>query len=69
MTSLDGLTIPQKLARLGRGIDARVLAQLLGVSAVSIYRQAAARTIPSYRIGTALRFDPSSVATTLFGEQ
>jgi excisionase family DNA binding protein len=65
---LDGLTIPQRLARLKGGIDARVLAQLLGVSAVSIYRQAAARTIPSYKLGTSLRFDGSAVATTLFGE-
>jgi hypothetical protein len=66
VSDLDGLTIPQRLARLKGGIVARVLAELLGVSPVSIYRQAAAQTIPSYRIGTALRFDGCAVATALF---
>jgi excisionase family DNA binding protein len=61
-------TIPERLRALRGGIDARVLAQLLGVSAVSVYKLAARHVLPSYRIGTSLRFDPAVVAQWLTGE-
>jgi excisionase family DNA binding protein len=62
------LTIPERLRALRGGIDARMLAQLLGVSAVSVYKLAARHVVPSYRIGTSLRFDPVLVAQWLTGD-
>ena len=62
------LTIPERLRALSGGIDARVLAQLLGVSPVTIYKQAAKHVLPSYRVGTSLRFDPALVAQWLTGD-
>jgi excisionase family DNA binding protein len=62
------MTIAERLSRLEQGITARELARLLGVSPVSIYRAAARQALPSYKLGTSLRFDGSAVATALFGE-
>lgn len=46
-------------------IKASELAKLLGVTKQHIYKMAAARAIPSFRIGTAVRFDPREVAEWL----
>jgi excisionase family DNA binding protein len=66
-SELDGLPIPQRLARLKCGITAAALADLLGVSGVTIYKVAAKYVLPSYRVGTSLRFDPYAVAHWLQG--
>ena len=41
------------------------LAELLAVSRVTVFKQAAAGRIPCFRIGTCVRFDPRAVATWL----
>jgi excisionase family DNA binding protein len=41
------------------------VAGLLGVTRQHIYKMAAAGTIPSFRIGTAVRFDPKHLAEWL----
>jgi len=41
------------------------LAELLNVSKITIFKQAKAGRIPSFRIGTCVRFDPQAVATWL----
>ena len=46
-------------------MKASELAKLLGVTRQQIYKLAAARTIPSFRVGASVRFDPSQVADWL----
>ncbi len=41
------------------------LAKLLGVTRQQIYKLAASSAIPSFRVGTAVRFDPNQVAEWL----
>ena len=64
----EGLTIPEQLRTLRGGITATMLAELLGVSGPSIYKLAAKHVLPSYRVGTSLRFDPALVAQWLTGD-
>ena len=46
-------------------LTAKTLAQLLQVSQVTIYKLAKAHKLPSFRVGTAVRFDPRAVAQWL----
>lgn len=48
--------------KIGRALIAGELAKLLFVSRVTIFKQAAAGRIPSFRVGTCVRFDPRAVA-------
>jgi len=63
---LDG-TVPERLRKMKGGISAKQLAPILGVSAVTLYRMAERKGIPSYRVGTALKFDPTAIADWLEG--
>jgi excisionase family DNA binding protein len=45
----------------GRAMDATELANYLKVSRVSLLRRARRGTIPSFRIGTSVRFDPNAI--------
>lgn len=42
-------------------MEAEDVAAILGVKKDSIYKQARAGSIPSYRIGTSVRFDPKKL--------
>jgi excisionase family DNA binding protein len=46
-------------------LTANELAEVLSVSRVTIFKQAKAGRIPSFRIGTCVRFDPRTVADWL----
>jgi excisionase family DNA binding protein len=46
-------------------LTAEDLSKLLSMSKVTIFKQAAAGRIPSFRIGTCVRFDPRAVANWL----
>jgi excisionase family DNA binding protein len=46
-------------------LTAEELAKFLSVSKVTIFKQAAAGRIPSFRVGTCVRFDPRAVAQWL----
>jgi excisionase family DNA binding protein len=48
-----------------RALTADELAVILTVSRITIFKQAKAGRIPSFRIGTCVRFDPHSVAEWL----
>lgn len=61
----SGLTLPEKLRRIGRAVDATFLAHILGVSRLLIYKRARTGRIPCFRIGGAVRFDPAIVARWL----
>jgi excisionase family DNA binding protein len=58
-------SLPDQIERIGHAITAVDLAQLLGVSRVTIFKQAKAGRIPCFRIGTCIRFDPRAVAEWL----
>ena len=58
-------SLPDQIERIGHAITASELAKLLAVSKVTIFKQAAAGRIPSFRVGTCVRFDPKAVANWL----
>jgi excisionase family DNA binding protein len=59
------VTAGQNRERIGRALTADELASMLTVSRITIFKQAKAGRIPSFRIGTCVRFDPKSVARWL----
>jgi excisionase family DNA binding protein len=54
--------IRARLARFKRALTAVELAGLLSVSPITIYKQAKKGIIPSFRVGTSVRFDPRKTA-------
>jgi excisionase family DNA binding protein len=59
------LTIVETLTNYGKALTADELAKLLGVSRKTVFKQAARGVLPSFRIGTAVRFCGPSVAKVL----
>jgi len=64
-SSSETLSLPDRIERMGRALTANELAGMLTVSKVTIFKQAKAGRIPSFRIGTCVRFNPRSVAQWL----
>jgi excisionase family DNA binding protein len=56
------VSIRDRIANYGKALNAEQLADLLGVSEITIYKHAKAGKIPSFRIGTCVRFCPKTVA-------
>lgn len=50
---------------MGCALTAKDLAEILNVSKITIFKYAKAGRIPSFRIGTCVRFDPRAVANWL----
>ena len=63
--STEALSLAERIERMGRALTANELAEMLTVSKITIFKQAKAGRIPSFRIGTCVRFDPRSVAQWL----
>jgi excisionase family DNA binding protein len=61
----DRMSLPDRIERIGRALTANELAGMLTVSRITIFKQAKAGRIPSFRIGTCVRFDPKMVAQWL----
>ena len=59
------MTLAEKIERIGRALTAKELASFLSVSEITIFKHAAAGRIPSFRVGTCVRFDPRTVAQWL----
>jgi excisionase family DNA binding protein len=59
------LTLAEQIERIEGAMTAEELAKVLGVSKITIFKQAKAGRIPSFRIGTCVRFDPKAVANWL----
>jgi excisionase family DNA binding protein len=59
------MSIADQIEKIGRALTAEDLAKLLSVSKVTIFKHAAAGRIPSFRVGTCVRFDPRAVANWL----
>ncbi|HEY4381910.1 MAG TPA: helix-turn-helix domain-containing protein [Acidobacteriaceae bacterium] len=56
------LNIRERIATFDRAMTADELAAILGVSEITVYKHAKAGRIPSFRIGTCVRFCPQTVA-------
>lgn len=68
LVSATSLAIPriiQALEAREEAMRARELATLLGVTRQYVYKMAAKGLIPSFRVGSAVRFDPELVADWL----
>jgi excisionase family DNA binding protein len=61
----EPLSLADRIERIDRALTADELASMLTVSRITIFKQAKAGRIPSFRIGTCVRFDPKSVGTWL----
>ncbi len=59
------MSLADQIERIGRALTAKELAKLLSVSQVTVFKLAAAGRIPSFRVGSCVRFDPRSVAQWL----
>jgi excisionase family DNA binding protein len=57
--------LADRIERFGHALNARQLATLLAVSTIVVYKLAKSNRIPSFRIGTCVRFDPRAVALWL----
>jgi excisionase family DNA binding protein len=64
-SSTEPLSLADRIERMKRALTADELAEILTVSRITIFKMAKARRIPSFRIGTCVRFDPRSVAQWL----
>jgi excisionase family DNA binding protein len=64
-SSAEPSSLADRIERMGRALTAEELAEMLTVSKITIFKQAKAGRIPSFRIGTCVRFDPRSVAEWL----
>jgi excisionase family DNA binding protein len=64
-STAEPLSLPDRIERIARALTADELAGILTVSRITIFKQAKAGRIPSFRIGTCVRFDPKSVAQWL----
>lgn len=64
MTALgkDINSIGDRIRAYQRAMTADDLAELFGIHTDTVYKQARSGVIPSFRIGTSVRFDPKSVA-------
>ena len=63
--STEPLSLADRIERMERALTADELAEILTVSRITIFKQAKAGRIPSFRIGTCVRFDPRSIAQWL----
>ena len=64
-STTEPLSLADRIERIGRALTANELAGMLSVSRITIFKQAKAGRIPSFRVGTCVRFDPRSVAQWL----
>lgn len=65
LSATEPSSLADRIERIGRALTADELAEMLGVSRITIFKQAKAGRIPSFRIGTCVRFDPRSTANWL----
>jgi excisionase family DNA binding protein len=61
----NALSLSDHLERVGHALTASELSKILAVSPITLYRLAKAGRIPSFRIGSAVRFCPKSIADWL----
>jgi predicted DNA-binding transcriptional regulator AlpA len=62
-------TLIEYLEQLTRALDANEVSELFGINKDTVYRFAAEETLPSFRLGSVLRFDPKALAQCLRDKQ
>jgi len=60
-------SLPQRIERIKTAMTANEVAELLAISPITVYKMAKAGRLPSFRVGTAVRFDPRAIAEWLRG--
>ena len=58
-------SLADQIEKTGHALTANDLEQILSVSHVTIFKHAKEGRIPSFRVGTCVRFDPKEVANWL----
>jgi excisionase family DNA binding protein len=58
-------SIADQIENTGHALTANELAEILSVSHVTVFKHAKEGRIPSFRVGTCVRFDPKEVAKWL----
>jgi len=61
----DAKSLPDQIEQFGHALTAAELSKLLAVSKITIFKHAAAGRIPSFRVGSCVRFDPKILAAWL----
>jgi excisionase family DNA binding protein len=61
----EAQSLPDRIEEFGHALTAAELADLLAVSPITIVKHAKSGRIPSFRIGSCVRFDPRAVAAWL----
>jgi excisionase family DNA binding protein len=61
-TNASPISVRERIAGFTGAMNAEQLADILAVSPITVYKQAKKRVIPSFRIGTCVRFSPKAVA-------
>ena len=59
------MSIPEQIEQSDHALTADDLARLLRVHKLTVYRLAQAGTLPCFRVGTCVRFEPRAVAAWL----
>ena len=67
MSSQELSPLADVIEATNHALTAAELARVLNISKVTIFKQAKAGRIPSFRVGTCVRFDPHAVAQWLRG--
>jgi excisionase family DNA binding protein len=60
-------SLPQRIEMIRRAMTASEIAEFLAISPITVYKMAKAGRLPSFRVGTAVRFDPRIIAEWLRG--
>ena len=65
ISASSAVSLADHIEKIGHALTAEELSQILSVSKKTIFKHAQAGRIPSFRIGTCVRFDPRAVAEWL----
>jgi excisionase family DNA binding protein len=59
------MTLAEQIEQVGRAMTASEIGSLLKFGRTALYAMTKAGTIPSFRIGTSVRYDPHRIAESL----
>lgn len=68
MSKQQSQSLADLIEQTTHALTAVELAGVLSVSRITIFKQAKTGRIPSFRVGTCVRFDPQAVAAWLRGQ-
>lgn len=61
-------SLASRIRGIHRALTAEELAKLLSMSRITILRRAKRGKIPSFRVGSCVRFDPAAISRWLLGQ-